>query len=109
MTFFVESAFKKQFEILGFNISNLSSSSAFWIFRFYDGTISKIQSTGIEDDEGDAIISFVVSDSFFTKEKSGPLTHQIVLLDSDDQPIHYAEEKNDILISPIQTASELSS
>ena len=84
MTFAIESRPVIEWRIKTLDVSDYPNMTAYWVFRFANGNIAKI--TGVPEAERNTY-HFIVPESFFTKERIGPLEHQILLEDSVGYPI----------------------
>ena len=104
MTFYTETRFSKQFYIddTGDPFELDANYRVYWVFTFANKDTEKIEGTILGDG-----VTFDIPNQFFTVERRGALTHRLLLIDSDANPILYTKERKDILTSAGPTLTEL--
>ena len=108
MTFEVGTRFEKSFFIRDgndiFSFAQNSGISIYWAFTFYNKEVQKIQGT---IDTAKNTVKFTIPDGFFAEERVGPLSHRLVIQDTDDVPTILSEIINDKLIIASPSLAEL--
>lgn len=103
MTFYVDTRFKKEFELQDFSFNNNPSVEVYWVFMFANGDIEKIDGTTTSNNTA----IFEIPDDFFTEARIGELQHQLLVKDADDVPTIFSEYVKDKLIRGSPTLGEL--
>ena len=104
MVVYVKSAFEREFQIDDQSLLDFDSARGKWFWHFENNEIDDISSSLVSKDGNDIIIKFKIPDSFFTVERIGDCSNQIVLYDmTDDTPIWYSKKWYDIIKKPIGT------
>jgi len=106
MVYYVESAGQKTWWTDGLSESEFASVSAKWIFKFANNSTGILSNSNSAWSGDELDISFIIHDDFFTPSRAGPCTHQIIIYDSDSNPIYYSQEYSDEVRHPILKKSE---
>ena len=101
MVFYVESAFQKTWYVTDMNESEFTSLEAKWVFKFANDETASISNSNFTWNGTELDMSFVVPEDFFTPSRAGPCTYQVIIFDSDDNPVYYSQEYFDQVRHPV--------
>ena len=108
MTFYVSTAFTQVFRINNFTLSDLTTPKAFWMFEFANGDKIKPNTTDLEQDGDDILITFIIPKTTFTTARLGDCIHHVFVIDdSDDQPALCSNKIVDKVLEPIYEVNDL--
>ena len=103
MTFAIETRPIFEWKIKTLDVSAYPNITAYWTFRFANDDIAHMEGTSHEDTN---TYGFRTPEDFFTEERIGELTHQILLKDSNGIPILTTRPINDKLLKVGVTLTE---
>ena len=103
MTFAIETRQRYRFsvEINDENFTIQQDYALYWVFKFANGDVETITGSALGTD-----VEFEIPDGFFTAARIGPLTHKLMIKDTDSVPKVQSELIYDDLVRNGPTAAE---